>query len=67
MKYDNIFCNDFASIDEINDNTIVIYPEIISGNPLNCKNIVRWILLELGIEMPSDHFRNWQINDLIYH
>ena len=67
LKYDNIFCNDFASIDEINDNTIVIYPEIISGNPLNCKNIVRWILLELGIEMPSDHFRNWQINDLIYH
>lgn len=67
LKYDNIFCNDFASIDEINDNTIVIYPETISGNPLNCKKVVRWILLELGIEMPFDHFRNWNINDLFYH
>ena len=66
LKYENIFCNDFASIDEINDNTIVIYPEIVSGNPLNCKNVIRWILLDLGIEMPIDHFRNWHINDLVY-
>lgn len=59
LKYDNIFCNDFATIDELDDNTIVIYPETITGNPLNCKNVVRWILLELGIEMPLDHYINW--------
>ena len=67
LRYNNIFCNDFARIDEITDNTVVIYPEIIYENPLNCKNIVRWILLELGIEMQFDHYLNWGKNDLIYH
>lgn len=67
LKYKNPFCNHFARVDEINDNTIVIYPEIVSGNPLNAKNVVRWILLELGIEMPLDHYKNWYETDLIYH
>jgi hypothetical protein len=67
IRYDNIFCNNFAEINEINDNTIIIYPEIITGNPLNCKNVVRWILLELGIEMPLDQFKSWGEKDLIYH
>jgi hypothetical protein len=67
IKYNNIFCTDFARMDEINDNTIVIYPEIISGNPLGCKNVIRWILLELGIEMPLDHSKNWSSTDLIYY
>lgn len=67
LKYNNEFCIDFAKIDEINDNTVVIYPEIISGNPLNAKNVVRWILLELGIEMPIDHYKNFGENDHIYY
>ena len=67
LKYNNIFCNNFARIDEINDSTIVIYPEIVSNNPLNCKNVIRWILLELGIEMPIDHYKNWSSNDIVYH
>jgi hypothetical protein len=66
LRYKNIFCNNFAEINEINDNTIVIYPETITGNPLNCKNVVRWVLLELGIEMPSDQYKNWNQNSLIY-
>jgi hypothetical protein len=67
LTYSNPFCNNFARIDEINNNTIVIYPEVISGNPLNAKNVVRWILLELGIEMPIDHYKKWNKTDLIYH
>ena len=67
LKYKNPFCNHFARLDEINDNCIVIYPEIISGNPVNAKNVVRWILLELGIEMPLDHYKNWSESDIIYH
>jgi hypothetical protein len=65
-KYKNIFCNDFANIYDVNDNTIVIYPEIVSGNPLNAKNVVRWILLDLGIEMPLNHYQNWDKKDLVY-
>ena len=67
IKYLNPFCNNFANTDEINDNTIVIYPETVTGNPLNAKNVIRWILLELGIEMPLDHYNNWNRTDLIYH
>ena len=67
LKYDNVFCNKFATMDDINDNTIVIYPEIVTGNPLGAKNVVRWILLELGIEMPIDHYKNWSSTDLVYH
>ena len=64
LKYDNIFCNQFETVDEINDNTIVIYPEVISGNPLNSKKVIRWILLSLGIEMPIDHYIKWGLSSL---
>ena len=67
LKYKNPFCNNFARLDEINNNTIVVYPEIVSCNPLNAKNVVRWILLELGIEMPVDHYKLWSKGDCIYH
>lgn len=66
LKYRNNFCNNFAKIDEVNENTIVVYPEIIKGNPLNAGKVVRWILLDLGIEMPINHFFNFGKNDLIY-
>jgi len=68
LRYRNDFCEDFASIEEAADeNAVVIYPEIICGNPLNCKKVIRWILLDLGKEMPEDHYRNWGENDLVYY
>ena len=66
IKKNNPFCNDFASPHEINDRTIVIYPEVIKGNPLGAKNVIRWVLLDLGIEMPSNYYLNWRQKDLIY-
>jgi hypothetical protein len=67
IRYRNPFCNEFASLDEINNNTIVIYPEIIYGNPLNAKIVIRWILLNLGIEMPKNHYINWNVTDYVYY
>jgi len=51
----------------IDDYDIVIYPEIIYGNPLKGKNIIRWILLGLDIETPKDIIKTWNNSDLIYH
>jgi len=67
ITYNNIFCTNFAHMDEIDENTIVVYPEIVSGNPLGATRVVRWILLELGIEMPLDQWKKWGVNDLVYY
>ena len=45
------------------DDYIVIYPEIVIGNPLNAKNVVRWHLNRPG-EVGGDG--NYGKNDLVY-
>ena len=68
LRYSNNFCNNFASIEEaIDESAVVIYPETIHGNPLNCRKVIRWILLDLGKEMSANHYRNWGKNDLVYY
>ena len=44
--------------------SIVIYPEIVSGNPLNAKRYVRWFL-----HRPGFHFRRFKFkkNDLFFY
>ena len=66
LTYYNQFSTDFAKFSDITDNSIVIYPEIVSGNPLGAKNVMRWVLLNLGIEMPIDHYLNWSKDDMVY-
>ena len=48
------------------EDTIVIYPEITSGNPLNAKKIIRWILCELGRNCDKNIYKTWNNNDIIY-
>ncbi|MCC5656893.1 hypothetical protein LC608_07805 [Nostoc sp. XA010] len=62
----NIFDN-YATKAEINENTVVVYPEVIFGNPLNAKHVVRWILCELGIHCPHDIYTTWGKDDFVYH
>jgi len=40
----NPFFNIYADYSDINDNTIVIYPEHVQFNPLNAKIVIRWQL-----------------------
>jgi tetratricopeptide (TPR) repeat protein len=53
-----------ASKDMINDNAIVVYPEIAKGNPLNAKHVVRWILNKPG-QLGGDGI--FGENDMIFY
>jgi hypothetical protein len=49
------------------NNTVVIYSEGISGNPLRAKYVVRWMLSELGKNVPYDYVNTWGKNELVYY
>jgi hypothetical protein len=53
VKYPKLDINDFNT-----DDTIVIYPDIVKGNPLNAKYVVRWML--------NDQMYDNGENDLIF-
>ena len=57
----NSYANYFGDVD-----SIAVYPETVNGNPLGLKNVVRWILLDLGTEMPYNKNELFGPNDLIY-
>ena len=64
----NIFCDYVDSITkEELENTVVIYCEGIRGNPLNAKYVVRWMLSELGKNVPVNWAKTWDKNELVYY
>ena len=67
IRFKSKFCDyeDFIDLENINNNCIVIYPEIVKGNPLGLKHVIRWILLAIGIETKQDTVDTWGKNDLI--
>lgn len=66
-KPKNKLCNFYINPHQIDSKTIVIYPEVIPNNPLNSYHVIRWILLELGIEVPNNQYKSWKKTDLVYH
>ena len=49
--------------DLVKDHTFVIYPEIIYGNPLEAKNVIRWQLNKPGFISGDE--TSWGENDII--
>lgn len=46
---------------EIRKNDIIIYPEIVSGNPLEFQNVVRWILYYPGKNGGSTSYQDYEV------
>ncbi|MEA5578500.1 methyltransferase type 11 [Anabaena sp. UHCC 0451] len=67
FKLSNSIFEKYAHKEDINENTVVVYPEVIVGNPLKAKYVVRWILCELGINCPQDIYTSWGKDDFVYH
>ena len=59
LKIPNSIFEKYGTEADVNENTVVVYPEVTVGNPLNAKYIVRWILCELGINCPHDIYKTW--------
>ena len=63
----SIFCKFYKNDFPIDDNTVVIYCEGTIGNPLNARNVVRWMLSELGKNAPYEWLHTWGKNELVYY
>ncbi len=61
--FNNFYDDDF----KIDDNLVVIYCEGIKGNPLNAPNVVRWMLSELGKNIPYQYLYTWGKKELVYY
>jgi hypothetical protein len=61
--FSDFYNNDFP----IDDNCVVIYCEGTQGNPLQAKNVVRWMLSKLGQNVPYDWVHGWNKNELVYY
>jgi hypothetical protein len=55
---------DRGGIERIKETSWIIYPEIIMGNPLNVKNVIRWVLNTPGYIGGDSN--TWSNNDLVY-
>jgi len=62
----NEIFSDFTNVVD-SENTITIYPEIIAGNPLQTKYVIRWILAEVGVNTNKNIPNTWNKNDLVYY
>ena len=49
------------------ETTVVIYGEQVTGNPMNSKHVVRWILAPIGVNISFDIIKTWNPNDLVYY
>lgn len=62
FKTNSLFNTPIATSKDLED-SIIVYPEIIDGNPLKAKKVVRWLLHKPGFHFGKFDFGN---NELIF-
>jgi hypothetical protein len=64
----NHICNEYYQNNfPLDDDCIVIYPEIVKDNPLKLKKVIRWILAPVGQNSNKSIVDTWGKNDLVYY
>lgn len=66
-RYENPFCGQFAEFSDVDDRAVVVYPEVVEGNPLKALNVVRWMLCDIGVHTSPDIYKSWNAKDLVFH
>lgn len=61
---DGLPCIDFNTARKLKDDCWVIYPEIVIGNPVGGKNVIRWVLNTPGYIGGDSN--TWSDTDLVY-
>ena len=64
---ENKLFNKFYNNDFPVNESVVIYCEGVKGNPLKAKYVVRWVLSEMGKNVPYDFIKTWGKDELVYY
>ena len=65
-RYKNHNYNKYYNYDFLIEDSIIIYCEGIPYTPLKGKCIIRWLLSELGKNVPKEYITTWNATDLFY-